>query len=126
AAASSLDERVVDQLRALDTPGSGFFEGVVALFLDTTPGRLDALEAAVAKSDVPSARALAHALRSPCGNVGARRMHDLWAELEQRATEEAGTLGARVRAPAAESLQVRQAREAEQRPARPTAPRPGS
>src|SRR5262249_22144139 len=37
AATSPLDERVVDQLRALDAPGSGFFEGVVGLFLDTTP-----------------------------------------------------------------------------------------
>jgi PAS domain S-box-containing protein len=126
APASPLDGRVVDQLRALDRPGSGFFEGIVGLFLETTPERLDALEAAVSHADVPSARALAHALRSTCGNVGARRMSDLCAEIEERAAAGDGGLGARVRALADEFRQVRQALEAEQRPARPPAPRSGS
>ncbi len=123
AASSPLDERVVGQLRALDIPGSGFFHGVIGLFLDTTPARLDALSAAASGHDLRRAQTLAHALRSTCGNVGATRMHDLCAGIEECALD--AELEPRVRALLEEFREVRQALETEQRRARPPAPRPG-
>jgi len=126
APAARLDERVVDQLRALDSPGSGFFDGVVGMFLDTTPTRLDALARAAAAGDVPALQAAAHALRSTCGNLGARRMHDLCAQIEEAAGAGATDLPVRVEALREEFTGVRQALEGERRRARPGAAAAGT
>ena len=123
---AGLDARVLGELRALDAPGSGFFQGVIGLFLSTAPGRLDALVAAVRSADAEAVRRMGHALRSTCGNVGAKRMHDLCASLEERADRPAPELEPLVQALLEEYEQVRSALEAEQRRARPAAPRAGS
>jgi two-component system sensor histidine kinase/response regulator len=125
-ATAGLDTRVIDQLRALDTPGSGFFQGVIGLFLDTTPGRLAALARALAEHDLATVQAVAHGLRSTCGNVGARRMHDLCAEIEEGAGNGGQELALRLRALGDEFAEVRQALEAEQRRVRPGASAAGS
>jgi two-component system sensor histidine kinase/response regulator len=126
APSSPLDARVLGELRALDEPGSGFFHGVIGLFLATTPARVEALAAAVRNADAAGIRALAHGLRSTCGNVGARRLHDLCAEIEERAAAGAAALEPLLGALLDESARVREALEAEQRRARPPAPRVGS
>ncbi len=123
---AGLDARVLGQLRALDTPGSGFFHGVIGLFLATAPGRLDALAAAVGKADAGTVRSLAHALRSTCGNVGAKTMHDLCAALEERAERAPAELETVLQALLDEYGQVQTALEAEQRRTRPAAPRTSS
>jgi HPt (histidine-containing phosphotransfer) domain-containing protein len=69
---------------------------------------------------------MGHALRSTCGNVGAKRMHDLCASLEERADRPASELEPLVQALLEEYEQVRSALEAEQRRTRPAAPRAGS
>ena len=122
-APAPLDGRVVDELRALDQPGSGFLHGVIGLFLDTTPARLEALAAAARGGDAAGLRALAHGLRSSCGNVGARRMHDLCADIEQRADEGASALLPLVGELLEDFGRVRAALEAEQRRSRPPTPR---
>ena len=122
---SALDARVLGELRALDTPGSGFFLGVIGLFLSTVPGRLEALAAAAAQGDAKTVGAVAHALRSTCGNVGAKRMHDLCVQIEDAAADEAA-LEPLVRALALEFRHVRTELESEQSRARPPAPRVGS
>ena len=114
------------ELRALDTPGSGFFQGVIGLFLSTVPGRLDALAAAAAQGDAKAVAALAHGLRSTCGNVGATGMHDLCAKIEEKADQGAAALDPLVRALVEEYARVRAELEAEQRRARPPSPRVGS
>ncbi|HEV7501609.1 MAG TPA: response regulator, partial [Vicinamibacteria bacterium] len=124
--AAGLDPRVLGELRALDTPGSGFFHGVIGLFLSTAPGRLEALVAAVRGADADGVRRLGHALRSTCGNVGAKRMHDLCASLEEGADRPSAELEPLVQALIAEYGQVRSALEAEQRRTRPATPRVGS
>jgi HPt (histidine-containing phosphotransfer) domain-containing protein len=121
--ASPLDARVLGQLRALDVPGSGFLHGVIALFLGTTPGRMDALEEACRRGDAATVRMLAHALRSTCGNVGAQRMHDLCRQLEEEAEGGTDTLEPLAQALRAEYARVREALEAEQRRVRPPAPK---
>jgi PAS domain S-box-containing protein len=126
ASSSSLDVRVLSELRALDTPGSGFFLGVIRLFLETVPGRVDALAAAVREGDAAGIGALAHGLRSTCGNVGAKRMQDLCAQIEERAGAGAAALEPALQSLLDESRRVREALEAEQRRARPPAPRVGS
>ncbi|HZM51086.1 MAG TPA: response regulator, partial [Vicinamibacteria bacterium] len=123
---AGLDARVLGELRALDAPGSGFFQGVIGLFLSTAPGRLDALVAAVRSADAEAVRRVGHALRSTCGNVGAKRMYDLCASLEERAHRPAAELEPLVQALLAEYTQVRSALEAEQRRTRPASPRAGS
>ncbi|HEY8150356.1 MAG TPA: Hpt domain-containing protein, partial [Vicinamibacteria bacterium] len=106
--------------------GSGFFHGVIGLFLATAPGRLDALAAAVRKADAEAVRSLAHALRSTCGNVGAKTMHDLCAALEERADRAPADLAPMLQALLDEYRQVQTALEAEQRRTRPAAPRASS
>ncbi|HET6898309.1 MAG TPA: response regulator, partial [Vicinamibacteria bacterium] len=123
---AGLDTRVLGELRALDAPGSGFFQGVIGLFLSSAPGRLDALSAAARSADAGAVRSLAHALRSTCGNVGAKKMHDLCASLEERADRPAAELEPLVQALLQEYEQVRTALEAEQRRTRPASPRAGS
>jgi PAS domain S-box-containing protein len=126
APAAGMDPRVLGELRALDTPGSGFFQGVIGLFLSTAPGRLEALVAAVRAGDGDAVRRLGHALRSTCGNVGAKTMHDLCASIEEGADRPSAELEPLVQALVAEYEQVRSALEAEQRRTRPATPRVGS
>jgi CheY-like chemotaxis protein len=125
-AAPALDARTVSELRALDAPGSGFFHGVIGLFLATAPGRLDALVAAARSADADAVRALAHGLRSTCGNVGAKGMADLCAQIEERARQGPSALDPLIGALVAELGLVREALEAEQRRARPATPRASS
>ncbi len=123
---AGLDARVLGQLRALDTPGSGFFHGVIGLFLATAPARVDALAAAVRSSDAAAVQSLAHALRSTCGNVGAKAMHDLCVSLEEGADLSRAELEPILQELLDEFRSVQTALEAEQRRARPATPRAGS
>jgi two-component system sensor histidine kinase/response regulator len=124
-AAATFDGRMLAELRALDTPGSGFFLGVLGLFLSTVPGRLEALTQAVAQGDAKGVAAVAHGLRSTSGNVGAKGMHDLCVQIEVVAGDKAA-LEPLLRALAEEFRLVRAELEAEQRRARPPTPRGGS
>jgi CheY-like chemotaxis protein len=124
-ATATFDGRMLAELRALDTPGSGFFHGVIGLFLSTVPGRLEALTQAVAQGDAKGVAVVAHGLRSTCGNVGAKGMHDLCVQIEVVAGDKAA-LEPLLRGLAEEFRLVRAELEAEQGRARPPGPRVGS
>ncbi len=82
-----LDAAVVEDLRGL---GSVFLRDALRMFLNGAPARLQSLADAMAQRDPSGVRARAHALRGSCAIVGARRMMDLCAQLEEGAAAAAG------------------------------------
>ncbi|HEY0139415.1 MAG TPA: response regulator [Thermoanaerobaculia bacterium] len=82
-----LDRARVESFLEMDRGYAGFFEGLLQTFRDDVPLRLDALREAIARGDAGELADAAHALKSSTGNVGARRMHLLAAQLERDARE---------------------------------------
>ncbi len=98
-----LDRDVLAALAELDE-GEGepsLLAELIDMFLADTPPRLEALEQAYAIDDAAAIERTAHALKSSCGNLGARRLAELLAELErlarQRALDQVGSLVQRAR-----------------------------
>ncbi len=81
-AVGPLDHAVVNDLRAL---GRAFLRDALRMFLSGTPARLASLAEAVARDDRAGVSEKAHSLRGSCAVVGARRMMELCAQLEERA-----------------------------------------
>ncbi len=79
-ASGSLDPHVLADLRAL---GPEFTRESLALFLGTTPNKLSAIEAALRRGDPAGIKQQAHSLRGSCGLIGAPRMMELCARLEE-------------------------------------------
>jgi HPt (histidine-containing phosphotransfer) domain-containing protein len=112
-----LDRSVLEGLRALQGEGEPDIVAELAqLFLEEdAPPRLASLRKAVEDGDASSVEQEAHALKGSCGNMGAWRMDELCAELQ-----EAGASGELASAPAAlerleaEFERVRPALRAEQ------------
>ncbi|HEX2835599.1 MAG TPA: response regulator [Thermoanaerobaculia bacterium] len=80
-----LDRERVSSFLAINRTQEGFFEGLVKMFREDVPPRLDALRAAAASGDTNDLAFAAHALKSSCGSVGAKRMHAVAHALEQSA-----------------------------------------
>jgi HPt (histidine-containing phosphotransfer) domain-containing protein len=55
---------------------------LAGMFLEDARPRLSALEEAVQNDDTPAVERLAHTLKGSSGNMGARRMSDRCAQLE--------------------------------------------
>jgi HPt (histidine-containing phosphotransfer) domain-containing protein len=55
---------------------------LAGMFLDDARSGLQALEEAVEEGDAPAVERVAHTLKGSSGNMGARRMSDLCAQLE--------------------------------------------
>ena len=55
---------------------------VVQMFLDDTPSRLEGLLSALEAGDATGLERTAHALKSSCGNLGAKRLAKLCFEIE--------------------------------------------
>jgi CheY-like chemotaxis protein len=81
---SPLEASVLADLRAL---GAAFAGDSLRMFLGGTPGRIDALAAALEREDWEAAREKAHILRGSCGMIGARRLTELCAEIEAHTGE---------------------------------------
>ena len=78
-----LDPHVIASLRELDEPGApGLLEELVDIFLSDAPTRVAALEEALAAGDSPQLERVAHALKSSCGNLGAKTLADLCRQIE--------------------------------------------
>jgi signal transduction histidine kinase/CheY-like chemotaxis protein/HPt (histidine-containing phosphotransfer) domain-containing protein len=77
-----LNPHVVADLRAL---GPDFLRESVELFLATTPAKLTAMREAHERGDGPLLKQKAHSLRGSCGLIGAHRMMELCARLEEQA-----------------------------------------
>lgn len=81
---SVVDETAIERLAAVGGDGDLVRE-VIRLFEESVPGYLAALRAASLARDVKQAGDAAHALRSSCGNAGARKMAALCASIESAA-----------------------------------------
>ncbi|MGN6185536.1 MAG: response regulator [Thermoanaerobaculia bacterium] len=80
-----LDRERVSSFLAINRTQDGFLEGLVKMFREDVPSRLDALRAAASIGDANEVAFVAHALKSSCGSVGAKRMHAVATALEEAA-----------------------------------------
>jgi CheY-like chemotaxis protein/HPt (histidine-containing phosphotransfer) domain-containing protein len=76
-----LDESVLEGLRALGD--ASLLAELVELFVDEAPSRLMALRNAVEDEDAGTVEQTAHTLKGSCSNMGAWRMANLCAELQE-------------------------------------------
>jgi CheY-like chemotaxis protein len=84
AAAPPIDAQAIAGLRQLqDADEPDFVTELIDLLLDDAPGRFAAIRDAIATSDAVTVNRTAHALKSSCGNLGARTLAGLLAALEQ-------------------------------------------
>jgi signal transduction histidine kinase/CheY-like chemotaxis protein len=78
-----IDPLVLASLRELQGEGEPeILSELIDLFLDEVPQQLGALREAVEKDDAPSVERIAHTLKGSSGNMGATRMAQICAELE--------------------------------------------
>ncbi len=76
-----LNESTLGDLRSL---GEELFEELVTSFFEATDAKLDDIRAAIGKSDLAALKSLAHALKGSARQMGAIRLGDFAAELEQQ------------------------------------------
>jgi HPt (histidine-containing phosphotransfer) domain-containing protein len=83
----ALDPAVIAGLRqARDAFGNPtFIQQLVSLFEARTPGKMARISRALAEGDAATVREVAHALRSSCAMLGAARMADACALMEEAA-----------------------------------------
>ena len=83
AAQPPLDETTLASLRELGTrSGVPLIDELTTLFFRTLPDRIATLEESAARGDAARLERTAHTLRSAAGNLGARKLATLCAELE--------------------------------------------
>ena len=82
-----LDPAVIAGLRqAQDAFGNpAFIRQLVSLFESRTPQKMDRIRRALADADTAAVCAVAHALKSNCGMLGAARMADACGTMEEAA-----------------------------------------
>ena len=78
---SPLDLSFLDKLRNMHPDGRAI-EELVAIYLEDSPRRIEALAAAASANDADAVRRAAHAWRGSCSLAGARRLVDLLADIE--------------------------------------------
>lgn len=82
-AASRVDQKALDNIRALQRPGRpNILRRVIVCYLDTTPDLLDNLREAIDGCDAEAMRIAAHNLKSSSANLGATALAALAQELE--------------------------------------------
>ncbi len=88
---SVIDQSVLASLRQLERDTDEDLLGeLIELFFEDAPARLKCLRGALAQGDANGFMRAAHSLKGSSGNLGARGMAALCADLEQRARS--GTL----------------------------------
>ncbi len=81
-----LDARVLAGLREYQRPGEpDFLTHLIGIFLDDLSLRLEIIRNAQTLADLETLRSAAHALKGASGELGAKRLHALCAELEATA-----------------------------------------
>jgi HPt (histidine-containing phosphotransfer) domain-containing protein len=80
---STLDPVAVERLRRIG--GSTLARQMIELFLELGPGRVTELADGVAAADAGRVERAAHTLKSTAANLGAVRVQELAAALEERA-----------------------------------------
>jgi HPt (histidine-containing phosphotransfer) domain-containing protein len=79
----SLDQSVLDNIRALDEDGTVLNE-VIQMYLDEVPGHLAQMRHAVTAGDSAKLGSVAHGLKSASFNVGAPALGELCRRLERQ------------------------------------------
>ncbi len=88
-----LDPEVLDTLRSLQGEGEPDLVAELAgMFLGDAALRLEELRDAIGRADAAKIRGVAHALKGSSGNMGATRVHEVCAKLEEAG--ESGNLAA--------------------------------
>jgi len=82
---SPLDYAAIDDLISLDESRPGFIGKIMTIYYLESRTRMDALEHAAASLDIRSAADAAHALRGCSANIGAIRVAQRCADLEEAA-----------------------------------------
>ncbi len=84
-----IDPSVLAGLRELQEPGEpDTAVELIDLFLRDTPGKIQSIQSAIARSDASALKESAHSLKGSASNLGARRLARLCAELEMRARDQ--------------------------------------
>ncbi len=80
-----LDPAVIESLRQLTPPGEAdVLAEVLRLFLDEVPRRMERLSESCRDGNALELQRAAHSLKGSSGNIGARGMHDLCRQLDER------------------------------------------
>jgi HPt (histidine-containing phosphotransfer) domain-containing protein len=81
-----LDPAVLNTLRKLTSPGEpDVLKEVLRLFLDEVPPRIVRLRNAWAAGNIEEVHRAAHSLKGSAGNIGARRLHAVCGQLDDKA-----------------------------------------
>ena len=86
--APAVDAATIEALRnMLGAQGTNFIGRTVAKFITNTRANLASIEDAIAASDYPTVRTIAHGLKSSSAYLGAKPLSGLCAALERAALE---------------------------------------
>jgi len=83
-----IDRKALEELRAYSTDGQDMVPILVGMFLEEAPGQVNDLKDAFAAADASRVRHIAHSLKSSAATLGATKLAQTFAELEQRARED--------------------------------------
>ncbi len=85
----AVDETIIEQLASItDGQGVSVLDELLSAFLGAVPGRLEALDRAVAAGDLQAMGEQVHTLTGSAASFGARGMADLCRELRTAAAED--------------------------------------
>ncbi len=79
---SIIDQKALDNIRALQEEGEDLLNKIITIFLNDAPERLKELREAVNSRDAPSVNRSAHTLKSSCAHLGALKLSSLFKEME--------------------------------------------
>jgi HPt (histidine-containing phosphotransfer) domain-containing protein len=81
----ALDPAVIESLRQLTSPGEpDVLEEVLKIFLQEAPLRIDRLRTFLADGNIQEVQRAAHSLKGSAGNIGARQLHDLCRQVDEK------------------------------------------
>ena len=80
-----LDQRALDELRALDPEGAaGLFNQIIQCYLDDTPKQIAQLRTATLAENIETMTRSAHSMKSSSFSVGAKRVGELARDIEAK------------------------------------------
>ncbi|MCG8371074.1 MAG: response regulator [Proteobacteria bacterium] len=83
---AALNDAALDRIRELQQPGGpDILEKLVRMYMESTPGLLNEMRAAVADEDAEALSRAAHSLKSSSANLGANAVAELCRTLEEKA-----------------------------------------
>jgi len=83
--ADVLDPAVIESLRELTPPGEpDVLNEVLTIFLQEVPPRLERLRTFLAAGNIVEVQRAAHSLKGSAGNIGARALHDICRQVDDK------------------------------------------